>query len=192
MFTPYTHRSTPSRKLKTRVSHFYRPSQSEIYCSWTDQRHSYAFSIVSKARCGLRTSRGDCGTGKAKSWWTFFLFFSSGFFLVPSQHYIIEVRQIPIRALHAVILVLLLAPAVRSAPSGMCDRLIYGQVAVWSLFYFWPNLCTNRIPRFWWSPFLQTCLGFPQQLLLIIFSLFEKTLFLWTLLMDASQIRRKY
>lgn len=57
---------TPSRKLKTRVSHFYRPGQSEIYCSWTDQRHSYAFSIVSKPWCGLCTSRGDCATDKKK------------------------------------------------------------------------------------------------------------------------------
>jgi len=70
---------TTSQKLKTRVSHFYRPGQSEIYCSWTDQRHSYAFSIVSKPWCGLCPSRGDC-TGRQNAKDCSELFFSSGFF----------------------------------------------------------------------------------------------------------------
>lgn len=73
---------TTSQKLKTRVSHFYRPGQSEIYCSWTDQRHSYAFSIVSKPWCGLCPSRGDCtGRQNAKDYselfFSWFFFFSN-------------------------------------------------------------------------------------------------------------------
>jgi len=72
---------TTSQKLKTRVSHFYRPGQSEIYCSWTDQRHSYAFSIVSKPWCGLCPSRGDC-TGRQNAKDCSELFFSSGFFFL--------------------------------------------------------------------------------------------------------------
>lgn len=50
---------TSSRKLKTRVSHFYRPGRSQIYCGWTRSKAFLrAFSIVSKPRCGLRPSPG--------------------------------------------------------------------------------------------------------------------------------------
>lgn len=57
------------------------------------------------------------------------------------------------------------APAVARAPSGMRARLICGQVAVWSLFYFRPNLRTNQIPRLpppFYIPSVSANAGFPQ------------------------------